>query len=251
MIKFLISFSLIFVICNLSNAQLQGLNNNADLKFNTNLTSKGGLKDANQEYTYEQLLEEYKNYTGSPFLFDEPKKVNLYDIEGAVIEGVYLNYDMLNNELIAKNVNGEMIPLQTDYYSHFEYNGSTSSDKIVYKKLEFDDNPARFVKLLLKSEDFSFFKDYKMKIYNNSRHIAGVDVEDKRISSKEQYYLLHKDGSLKKTKLNKKKFGKSLPKNYSRGWKRITSGRKSKLEFKNENDYVFALQTVIDAYNEK
>lgn len=234
-----------------SQAQIQGLNNNIDLKFNQELVSRGGLNDSPTHkiiYDYNELLKEYSEFEGSPLLFPESQRVDLYDKDGAVIKGVEVNYDLLNHNLFAKNTNGELTPLDLKYYSRFSY----QHDGVWYnyrKNIDKNGN-FRFDMVFVETDKFIIYKEYRLRVYDNSRITAGVKIEDKRITRKHKYYYHDYKNAPKKIKLKQKDIEKNLPRSYSRMWRKVVGKGKTKKSLKSEEDYLLAFQEMVLLYQD-
>lgn len=149
--------------------QVSGAMNNGlisgDNRYNS-IAAKG-------EISYEEAIGEYEMIGGSPFLHGGEITVDLITANDSILKSVTIQYDLYNQELVAKPKKGEFIVLDQIHYKGFIYNNKGVEEN--YLRI----HPAdlKFYQVLFQNEDFIFCKLDEITVLDDTRHVPGQEIK--------------------------------------------------------------------------
>ena len=183
--------------------------------------------------SYDEVLNEYNNFDGSPFLHKKEIVVDLIHTDGHIKKNVRVLYDLYNYELIIKGEDEENLILDQVYYTGFIYDNNGVIEN--YQRI-YDGDKTMYCKELYKNKDFTFCVTEKIRISDAPTPIPGVDPGKRKFVAKKQYYVVTKKATNLAT-LKNEKVVNYLPNKYKSQVQKLK--RKLKIrKLKKEKDYV-------------
>jgi hypothetical protein len=182
--------------------------------------------------SYEEVLQEYEDFDGSPFLHGKEITVDLLKSDGTVLPGVRILYDLYNFEVIVKETSKEDVILDKTYYTGFSYNNNGQVE--LYERVF--EGQVKYFKVLYKNEDFSFLSNQKIRITDGGTYIPGNELPKRKFQAINSHYIVTKK-TIDEVSLKNEKLINYLPAKY----KSKVSSIKKKLKIKKlkkEEDYL-------------
>ena len=203
--------------------------------YNTGLIATSDRYGSTQHkgyISYEEVIKEYQEIGGSPYLYGKEIVVDIISKSDSLIYNVPIKYDLYNNEVIAKTAEGKTIILDQDYYKGFIY--KNGDQKETFLRLKGKDDT--FYIILFKTDNFVFYKTNNTRIVKTERHIPGVESIQKKFAHTFDYYIMDKNGT-KPVKLRKEEAMQYFPKEYRDQIPAIKKELKIK-KIRKEKDYI-------------
>lgn len=208
-----------------------GLNSTYD-RYNT--IHNKGLID------YEDILKEYENIDGSPFLHGGEIIVDLIIYNDSLIKDVPIKYDLHNNEVIAKKEDGSTIVIEQNFFKGFVYNNNGEDE--FYSRLRVGDNT--FYRVFFRINEFVFYKNIQTRIEKVDHHVPGIDSKQQKFVQRPEYFVMQRQ-YVHPVKLRKEEPMTYFPKEYADQIPTLKKELKIK-KLNKEEDYL----KIINAFND-
>jgi hypothetical protein len=188
--------------------------------------------------SYEEVLLEYEDFDGSPFLHGKEITVDLIQSDGEIFTGVTILYDLYNFEIIVKMPSKENVILDKAYYTGFSYhnNGQVEHYERVF------DGQIKYFKVLYKNEDFSFLSNQKIRITDGGTYVPGNELPKRKFMGFMSHYIVTKK-TIDEVSLKNEKLINYLPPKYKSQISRIKKKLKLK-KLKKEADYISVMNAL-------
>lgn len=181
---------------------------------------------------YEQILQEYKNIEGSPYLYGGEIIVDLIIYTDSVIKNVPIRYDLYNNEVIVKKEDGSTIVIDQNFFKGFIYKNDGQEE--TYSRLKANDNT--FYQVLFRADEFVFYKTNKTKIEKVDRHVPGLDSKQQKFVQRPEYFVMQRQ-FVHPVKLRNEEVMTYFPKEYTAQVAKLKKKLKIK-KLNKEKDYI-------------
>lgn len=182
--------------------------------------------------SYEEVMKEYENIDGSPYLYGQEIIVDFISQADSLVKNVPILYDLYNNEIIAKKKDGSTIVLDQKYYKGFIYKNEGREE--TYLRAKADD--LTFYHILFRTQDFVFYKTNKVRLEKDDRRVPGVETPTQKFVQKAKYFILQ-NGKTQPVKLRNGEAMSYFPKKYSAQIIRLKKKFKIK-KIRKEKDYI-------------
>ena len=186
----------------------------------------------------------YKEYSGSPFYFDDWVKGDVYNQNGDVFENMVINYNIYEN--VFEVLDGKKYVLLDPYfYWCVKVDKEDNDPKLMKDMMDstlfirglMADNERKFVNVMYNGVQIKLLRDMYVAESVKTFQNVGQTVTNKRFNRKDSYFLVI-DGEYKEVKLKKGDFLKKLgPKKELEKWL-----KENKNKLKKDEDYIALLE---------
>lgn len=142
----------------------------------------------------------YQDYKGSPYLFDDWVKADIYVGEEKAFEQLDLNFNGHTNEIEIRKDN-QYIELDKKWYSKIE--AITPEGLVVFSQGVHTFFRNNFVEVLYDGEQISLVRKFRVAVTEKEINDVGKTIKIKRFEKRFEYYFIKGD-ELKNVKWKKK-----------------------------------------------
>jgi hypothetical protein len=156
----------------------------------------------------------YEGIKGTPYLFNEWKKGNIYLIDNTYINDVSIKYNIYTDDILYLNSkSGDSLIIDRSLINSFEITGDNSNNLLLFKEISlrpYKKDKSTFVKVLYDGKSKFIVKYAKTFIKADYKGAYSAGRKYDEYIDDQQYYIMKDDNTPAKIKLNKKSVTKVL-----------------------------------------
>jgi hypothetical protein len=156
----------------------------------------------------------YEGIKGTPYLFNEWKKGNIYLIDNTYINDVSIKYNIYTDDILYLNSkSGDSLIIDRSLINSFEITGDNSNNLLLFKEISlrpYKKDKSTFVKVLYDGKSKFIVKYTKTFIKADYKGAYSAGRKYDEYIDDQQYYIMKDDNTPAKIKLNKKSVTKVL-----------------------------------------
>jgi hypothetical protein len=156
----------------------------------------------------------YEGIKGTPYLFNEWKKGNIYLMDNTYINDVSIKYNIYTDDILYLNSkSGDSLIIDRSLINSFEITGDNSNNLLLFKEISlrpYKKDKSTFVKVLYDGKSKFIVKYTKTFIKADYKGAYSAGRKYDEYIDDQQYYIMKDDNTPAKIKLNKKSVTKVL-----------------------------------------